>query len=65
MSVAPRVKQAFEQARRDTALHGRDLIDPLALLVGMIDVEDAMSNRLLRDAGVDPALLRRAARDVA
>jgi ATP-dependent Clp protease ATP-binding subunit ClpA len=62
MSVAPRVKQALELARRDNA---RELISPLALLIGMIDVEDAMSNRLLRDAGIDPARLRRAARDIA
>lgn len=65
MSVAPRVKQAFEHARRDIARRQLDLIAPLTLLLGMVDVEDAISNRLLRDAGIDPAALRRAARDVA
>ncbi len=65
MSCAPRVKQAFEHARRDIARRQLDLIGPLTLLLGMVDVEDATSNRLLREAGLDPAVLRRAARDVA
>lgn len=65
MSCAPRVKQAFEHARRDIARRQLDLIGPLSLLLGMIDVEDAISNRLLREAGLDPAVLRRTARDVA
>jgi len=65
MSCAPRVKQAFEHARRDMARRQLDLIGPLTLLLGMVDVEDAISNRLLREAGLDPAVLRRAARDVA
>jgi len=31
----------------------------------MIEVEDAMSNRLLRDTGVDPDIVRRVAREAA
>ena len=65
MSAAPRFKEAFERARRDSDRRHRHLIDPLALLVGMIDVEDAMSNRLLRDTGVDPDVVRQVAREAA
>lgn len=65
MGMAPRAKQAFEHALRNVTVRRRDLIDPLAILVGMIDVEDAMSNRWLRETGIEPALLRQAARDVA
>lgn len=58
MSVAPRVKQAFEHARK--AADGRTgAVRPTELLLGMIDVEDAMSNRMLSAAGVDPSTLRR------
>jgi hypothetical protein len=31
----------------------------------MIDVEDAMSNRLLRDTGVDPDVVRQVASEAA
>lgn len=57
IGIAPRVKQAFELARLHAASHAR-AIDPAALLLGMIDVEDAISNRLLVQSGVDPATLR-------
>lgn len=57
-SVAPRVKQALERARQDADRRRRP-IDPAAVLGGMIDVEDALSNRLLRETGVDPDDLRR------
>ena len=57
MGMAPRAKQAFEFARRHTDGSNRG-IDPSRLLLGMIDVEDAMSNRLLIQAGVDPTALR-------
>lgn len=57
LGVAPRAKQAFESARRHA--HGPDgAIDPVRLLLGMIDVADAMSNRLLIQSGVDPQALR-------
>jgi ATP-dependent Clp protease ATP-binding subunit ClpA len=58
MGVACRVKQAFEHARRDTDRRERPAIDPAALLLGMVEVEDALSNRLLRDAGIDPSAIR-------
>ena len=59
-SMAPRLKQAFERARNDADRRQRTTIDPATLLIGMIDVEDALSNRLLRDIGVDPEQLRQA-----
>ena len=65
MGVAPRVKQAFELARRDAERRRRPAIDPAGLLVGMVEVEGALSNRLLHDAGVDPAEVRRGLLDAA
>ena len=65
MSAASRFKEAFERARRDSERRHREFIDPVTLLVGMIDVEDAMSNRLLRDTGVDPHVVRQVAREAA
>lgn len=59
MGVAPRVKQAFEHARRDANRRQRPAIDPAGLLLGMVEVEDALSNWLLRDAGIDPSEVRR------
>jgi ATP-dependent Clp protease ATP-binding subunit ClpA len=58
MSIAPRLKQAFEYARR-AAGRAAGAIRPSDLLLGMIDVEDATSNRILSAAGVDPSTLRR------
>jgi hypothetical protein len=65
MSAARRFKEAFERARRDSDRRRRELIDPVTLLLGMIEVEDAMSNRLLRDTGVDPDVVRQVAREAA
>lgn len=65
MEAAPRFEEAFERARRESDRRQRDLIDPLCLLIGMIDVGNAMSNRLLRDAGVDPDVVREVARGAA
>jgi len=65
MGVAPRVKQAFEHARRDADQRQRPAIDPACLLLGMVEVEDALSNRLLRDAGIDPSEVRRVLLDAA
>lgn len=62
LSVAPRVKQSLERARNDADRRQLRLIDPVALLVGMLEVEDALSNRLLRDLGVAPEQLRHALR---
>lgn len=60
MSMAPRLKQAFERAGEEADRRQRAIIAPGTLLLGMIDVEDALSNRLLRDLDVDPHQLRQA-----
>jgi ATP-dependent Clp protease ATP-binding subunit ClpA len=65
LSVAPRVKQALERARNDADRRQQPAIDPIALLLGMLEVEDALSNRLLRDLGVAPEGLRHALRGLA
>lgn len=57
MSMAPRLKRAFKHARREADRRKTAMIDPAALLLGMVEVEDAMSNRLLRRVGVDPHVL--------
>jgi ATP-dependent Clp protease ATP-binding subunit ClpA len=61
--VAPRVKQAFERAGQDADRRHRPTIDPAGLLLGMVEVEGALSNRLLQDAGVNPSDVRRALLD--
>ena len=61
----PGIKQAFEHARRDADRRQRPAIDPAGLLLGMVEVEDALSNRLLRDAGIDPSEVRRVLLDAA
>ncbi|MCA1843519.1 MAG: hypothetical protein LC792_10115 [Actinobacteria bacterium] len=60
MSMAPGLKQAFERARKEADRRDKCAIAPATLLIGMIDVEDALSNRLLRDLGVDPPQIRQA-----
>ena len=65
MGVAPRVKQAFEHARRDADRRQRPAIDPAGVLLGMVEVEDALSNQLLRDAGIDPSEVRQVLHDAA
>ncbi len=60
MGVCPRLKQSFERARRNADRRGSQLIDPTALMLGMLDVDDAMSNRMLRELGREPDELRRA-----
>jgi ATP-dependent Clp protease ATP-binding subunit ClpA len=59
MGVAPRVKQAFEHARLNADRRQQAAIDPAGLLLGMVEVEDAVSNQLLRHAGIDPSQVRR------
>ena len=61
----PCVKQAFEYARQDAERRQRTTIDPAGLLLGMVEVEDAVSNRLLQRVGVDPSAVRRALLDAA
>lgn len=65
MGVLPRVKRAFEYARQDADRRQRTTIDPAGLLLGMVEVEDALSNRLLQRVGVDPSAVRRALLDAA
>lgn len=60
MGVAPRVKRAFELAAGDADRRHRATVDPAGLLLGMVEVEDAVSNRLLWEVGVDPGDIRRA-----
>jgi ATP-dependent Clp protease ATP-binding subunit ClpA len=60
LRVAPRAKQALERARQHADRSQRGEFDPVTLLRGMVEVEDAMSNRLLRDLGVNAETLRRA-----
>jgi len=60
LAVTPRVKRALEHALAEAARRGLPAIDPCALLLGMVDEECALSNRLLQDLGVPPAELRAA-----
>ena len=54
MCVASRLKQAFAQAALDVTRRGRSVIDPAGLLLGILEVEDALANKLLRNVGVAP-----------
>jgi Clp amino terminal domain, pathogenicity island component len=58
MSVAARVKEAFERAAREADRRGVGLIGPPMLLLGIVEVEGALANRLLHDNGIDPAEIR-------
>ena len=60
LSVTPRVKRALEHALTEAARRGLAAIDPCALLLGMVDEEYALSNRLLQGLGVPPDELRAA-----
>jgi ATP-dependent Clp protease ATP-binding subunit ClpA len=61
-SMAPRLKQAFERAGHEADRRRQTTINPAALLIGMLEVHDALSTRLLRDLGVDLEQLLRALR---
>lgn len=65
MGVAPRVEQAFEHAHRGADRRQRQAIDPTGLMLGMVEVEDALANWLLRNAGIDPSEVRRVLLDSA
>jgi ATP-dependent Clp protease ATP-binding subunit ClpA len=65
LSVAPRVKQSLERARNEANRRQLPAIDPTALLLGMLEVEDALSNKLLRHLGVPPEQLRHTLRALA
>ena len=58
MTVAPRVKQALERAWREAEQRRELAIRPSLLLLGIVEVEDALANRLLRENGVDPDGIR-------
>ena len=60
--VAPRVKQAVEKARIEVDRRGAAAIAPAALLLGMLEVEDSLANRLLRDVHVEPGVVLEALR---
>jgi ATP-dependent Clp protease ATP-binding subunit ClpA len=63
MCVAPRLKRSFERARQDADDRKLKAIDPAALLLGVVEVADAMANEILRALGVDRENLRSALRD--
>jgi hypothetical protein len=52
-SMAPGLKQSFDRARRDADRRQVPAIDPAALLRGVLEVEDAAANRILRGLGAD------------
>jgi ATP-dependent Clp protease ATP-binding subunit ClpA len=58
MTVAARVKEAFERAAREAERRGTFSIEPTVLLLGIVDVDDSLANRLLRDNGIDPTEIR-------
>lgn len=59
-TLAPRVKQALEHALADADRRHKPTIDPAGLLLGMTEVDGALSNRLLRELGVPPGDVRAA-----
>jgi len=58
LTMAPRLKQAFEIAHRHAERGAQRRIDPACLLLGIVEVQDALANHLLRDNGVDPDNIR-------
>jgi hypothetical protein len=58
--VAPRLKQALEHAAQAVGRVEGQLIEPVTLLLSVLEVEDALANRLLDDLGVRPSDLRAA-----
>ena len=58
VNVMPRVKRSLELASRDADRRHRPAIDPAGLLLGMVEVEGSMSNRLLLEVGVPPGDIR-------
>ena len=58
MALAPRAKQALEQARRAAKTDHRPAASTRDLLTGLLGAEDGMAVRLLRQLGVDPVELR-------
>ena len=64
-NVAPRLEQAFAHAAQTATEADDRLIEPVALLQGVLEVEDALTNRLLDDLGVARSDLHAAAQPAA
>jgi ATP-dependent Clp protease ATP-binding subunit ClpA len=62
INVLPRVKQAVQLARIEADRRGVDDITPAMLLLGMLEVEGSLANRLLRDVDVEPDIVLQALR---
>lgn len=58
MTVAAGFKEAFERAASEANRRGMSSIEPTVLLLGIVEVEDSLANRLLRDNGIDPTEIR-------
>jgi Clp amino terminal domain, pathogenicity island component len=58
LTVATRLKRAFEIAGRHAERRPARQIDPACLLLGVVEVEGALANRLLFENGVDPDDIR-------
>jgi hypothetical protein len=58
LTVATRLKRAFEIASRHAERRPARQIDPACLLLGVVEVEGALANRLLFENGVDPDDIR-------
>ncbi len=63
MGMTPRLKLALERARQHADRGQRLAIDPATLLLGMVEVEEALSNLILRELRVDLEQLARSLRD--
>lgn len=58
IGLAPRAKRALEQARRAAKAAHRPRIDTADLLIGLLEIDDAMAPRLLRRLGTAPDTIR-------
>ena len=63
LRLAPRAKEALHVAARHSERRGAGMIEPVDLLVGIVDVAGSGANRVLVDAGVAPGQVRAALRD--
>jgi hypothetical protein len=63
LRLAPRAKEALHNAARHSERRGAAVIEPVDLLLGMVDVARSRANRVLADAGVAPGRVRAAVRD--
>jgi ATP-dependent Clp protease ATP-binding subunit ClpA len=64
-NVAPRLEQAFAHAAQTASDVDNRLIEPVALLQGVLEVEDALATRLLDDLGIARSDLHAAAQPAA